>query len=79
VAVLLWDLLRPDLFFHFPHASLNLLLLAYRVALIDLAGNQTLWRSGNLKAIIRGERKAGGLTFSLALLKPLHYILRSLA
>ena len=49
---------------------------AYRVALIEPAGNQSLWRSGNLKPRIKGERKAIGVTFSAALLKQQNYILR---
>ena len=49
---------------------------AYRVALIDPAGNQTLWRSGSLKPRVKGERKALGVNFSSRLLKPQNYILR---
>ena len=49
---------------------------AYRVALIEPAGNQSLWRSGNLKPRIKGERKAIRVTFSAALLKRQNYILR---
>jgi hypothetical protein len=49
---------------------------AYRVALIDPANNQTLWRSGNLKPRAKGERKAIGVSFSATLLKPQNYILR---
>ncbi len=48
----------------------------YRVALIDPAGNQALWRSGSLNARARGAGKALGVTFPAGLLKPQNYILR---
>lgn len=48
----------------------------YRVALIDPASNQTLWRSGNLKPRVKGERKAIAVSFSAGLLKRQNYILR---
>ncbi len=49
---------------------------AYRVALIDPANNQTLWRSGNLKPKISGERKAVAIRFRAGLLKAQNYILQ---
>jgi hypothetical protein len=49
---------------------------AYRVALIDPANNQTLWRSRNLKPRIKSERKAIAVSFSAGLLKRQNYILR---
>jgi len=49
---------------------------AYRLALIDPAKNQTLWRSGNLKPRIKGDRKALAVNFSAGLLKPQNYTLR---
>ncbi|MEO8436169.1 MAG: hypothetical protein ABI596_14805 [Pyrinomonadaceae bacterium] len=48
---------------------------AYRVALIDPAGNQTLWRSGSLKPTVKGERKSLAASFRADLLKPRHYLL----
>lgn len=49
---------------------------AYHVALIDPAGNQTLWRSGSLKPKVKGERNVLGFNFSAGLLKPQNYTLR---
>jgi hypothetical protein len=49
---------------------------AYRVALIDPASNQTLWRSGTLKARTNGARKAIVVDFPAQLLKPQNYILQ---
>lgn len=49
---------------------------AYRVALIDPAGNQTLWRSGSLKPRVKGERKSLVAGFRADLLKPRNYILK---
>jgi hypothetical protein len=48
---------------------------AYRVELIDPAGNQMLWRSGSLKPRVKGERKSLAATFPAELLKPRNYIL----
>jgi hypothetical protein len=49
---------------------------AYRVALIDPASNQTLWRSGGLKPSRKGERKSLAISFRADLLKPQNYILK---
>lgn len=49
---------------------------AYRVALIDPANNQTLWRSGTLRPRIQGVRKAIAVSFRAGLLKPQNYILQ---
>ena len=49
---------------------------AYRVALLNPANDQVLWRRGNLKPRTKGERKAIGVSFSAALLKQQNYILR---
>jgi cell division protein FtsB len=49
---------------------------AYRVALIDPANNQTLWRSGNLKARTKGDGKAINISLPAGLLKPRYYLLR---
>lgn len=49
---------------------------AYRVALIDPANNQTLWRSGSLRPRIQGARKAIAVSFRAALLKPQNYVLK---
>ena len=49
---------------------------AYRVALIDPASNQMLWRSGNLKARTNGAGKAVVVDFPAQLLKPKTYILQ---
>lgn len=48
---------------------------AYRVALIDPASNQTLWRSSGLKPPGKGERKSLAISFRADLLKPQNYIL----
>lgn len=42
---------------------------AYRVALIDQAGNQTFWRSGKLRAKVMGDDKALSVRFRADLLK----------
>lgn len=47
----------------------------YRVALIDPANNQTLWRSGSLRPRIQGARKAIAVSFRAGLLKPQNYVL----
>ena len=49
---------------------------AYRVALIDPANNQTLWRSGSLRPRIQGARKAIAVSFRAGLLKPQNYVLQ---
>jgi hypothetical protein len=49
---------------------------AYRVTLIDLARNVTLWRSGSQKPLAKGERRALSVSFPTALLKSQNYILR---
>ena len=49
---------------------------AYRVALIDLANGQVLWRSGNLKTKTKGGRNAISVSFPSRLLKPQNYSLR---
>ena len=43
---------------------------AYRAALIDQAGSQTLWRSGKLRARAMGDDKALSVRFRAELLKP---------
>ena len=48
----------------------------YRVALIDPANNQTLWRSGNLRPRIQSARKAIAVSFRAGLLKPQNYVLQ---
>ena len=48
---------------------------AYRVALIDPARKQTLWRSGTLKPRVRGGRKSIEASFRTDFLKPQNYIL----
>jgi hypothetical protein len=48
----------------------------YRVALIDPANNQTLWRSGTLRPRIQGARKAIAVSFRAGLLKPQNYVLQ---
>jgi hypothetical protein len=48
----------------------------YRVALIDPANNQTLWRSGNLRPRIQSTRKAIAVSFRAGLLKPQNYVLQ---
>jgi hypothetical protein len=48
----------------------------YRVALIDPANNQTLWRSGNLRPRSQGPRKAVAVSFRAGLLKPHNYVLQ---
>ena len=47
----------------------------YRVALIDPANNQTLWRSGKLKPRTAGGPKAITVSFRAGLLKPQNYVL----
>lgn len=47
----------------------------YRVALVDPANNQTLWRSGKLKPRTAGGRKAITVSFRAGLLKPQNYVL----
>lgn len=49
---------------------------AYRVALIDPANNQTLWRSGKLTAKAKGESKTLNVSFPARLMKPRNYILQ---
>ncbi|HWT03514.1 MAG TPA: hypothetical protein VN256_24905 [Pyrinomonadaceae bacterium] len=49
---------------------------AYQVSLLDQAGNQTLWRSGKLKARATGDGKALGFSFRAGLLGPQTYVLR---
>lgn len=49
---------------------------AYRVALLDQSGNQTLWRSSKLKARAAGDGKALNVSFPAGLLKPQTYVLR---
>lgn len=50
---------------------------AYRVALLDQANNQTLWRSGSLRARTKGDGKALAVSFRAGLLKPQAlYVLR---
>lgn len=50
---------------------------AYRVALINQAGDQTLWRSGTLRARATGDDKALSVSFRAGLLKPqTGYLLR---
>ena len=49
---------------------------AYRVMLLDPASNRTLWRSGRVKARIKGDGKAISVNFSAGLLKPQNYILQ---
>jgi hypothetical protein len=48
----------------------------YRVALIDPANNQTLWRSGNLRPRMQGARKAIAVSLRSGLLKPQNYLLQ---
>ena len=48
----------------------------YRVALIDPANNQALWRSGNLRPRIQGARKAIAVSFRAGLLKAQNYVLQ---
>ena len=47
----------------------------YRVALMDPASNQALWRSGGLKPSRKGERRSLEISFRSDLLKPQTYIL----
>ncbi len=49
---------------------------AYRVALVDQAGAQTLWRSRQIKARATARGKALGVTFPASLLRPQVYTLR---
>ena len=49
---------------------------AYRVVLLNPSNNQTLWRSGKLKARAAGESKSLGISFSADLLQPQTYLLR---
>ena len=50
---------------------------AYRVALLDQPNNQTLWRSGSLRARTKGDGKALAVSFRAGLLKPQAvYVLR---
>jgi hypothetical protein len=49
---------------------------AYRVALIDPASNQTLWRSGSLRPRIQGARKAIAVSFRAGLLQGQNYVLQ---
>ncbi len=49
---------------------------SYRVALVDQASKETLWRSRLLTAKKTGEMKMLNIVFSAALLKPHDYILR---
>jgi len=49
---------------------------AYRVALINQSGNQTLWRSRQLKASATGDGQTLSISFSANLLKPQVYVLR---
>ena len=49
---------------------------AYRVALLNQSGNQTLWRSGTLKARTAGVSKTLDVSFRASLLKPQAYVLR---
>ena len=49
---------------------------AYRVALLDGSGRQTLWRSGRLKARAQGGGKTLGVSFGAGLLRPQTYVLR---
>lgn len=48
----------------------------YRVALLDQASHQTLWRSGNLRAKGVQDRKSLSLSFPAGLLKPQTYTLQ---
>jgi hypothetical protein len=48
----------------------------YRVALIDPANNQTLWRSRNLRPRLQGSRKAVAVSFRAGLLKAHNYVLQ---
>jgi len=50
--------------------------LDYRVALVDQAGDQTLWRSRRLKARATARGKALSITFPASLLRPQAYALR---
>ena len=49
---------------------------AYRVALLDRANNQTLWRSGQLRARAKGAGKALSVTLRAGLLKSQAYVLQ---
>ena len=49
---------------------------AYRVALLNQSGNQTLWRSGTLRARTAGVSKTLDVSFRASLLKPQAYVLR---
>ena len=49
---------------------------AYSVSLLDQSGNQTLWRSGTLRAMSAGDSKTLGISFRAGLLKPGVYTLR---
>lgn len=49
---------------------------AYRVALLEQSGNQTLWRSGTLRATTAGDSKTLSANFPASLLKSGVYTLR---
>jgi cytoskeletal protein RodZ len=49
---------------------------AFRVALLDRSNDQTLWRSGQLKARVRSNVKTLDISFSARLLTPKVYVLR---
>jgi hypothetical protein len=49
---------------------------AYRVALLNQSGNQTLWRRSKLKAKMAGDSKTISVSFHAAMLKPQTYVLR---
>ena len=49
---------------------------AYRVALVNAAGNLVLWRSGNLKPKTSGEHKTLTVSFAGSLLQAQNYMLR---
>jgi hypothetical protein len=49
---------------------------AYRVELVNAAGNQVLWRSGKLKPQVSGEHKAIAVSFAAGLLQSQNYVLR---
>lgn len=50
--------------------------LAYRVSLFSPSNNQTMWRSGRLKATATGSGKTLRVSFGAGLLKPQAYVLR---
>lgn len=49
---------------------------AYRVALIDPANNETVWRSANLRPRTKGDSRVIGVSFPATLLTRHNYILR---